>query len=50
MAVGKATSSVGKLGSMLNFLPNPLRFARQMRQRTAGAQASNATIHMAENI
>ncbi len=50
MAVGKATSSVGKLGSMLNFLPNPLRFARQMRQRTAGAQASNATIHMADNI
>ncbi|MCM8734088.1 COQ9 family protein [Azospirillum sp. A1-3] len=50
MAVGKATSSVGKLGSMLNILPNPLRFARQMRQRTAGAQASNATIHMAENI
>lgn len=50
MAVGKATSSVGKLGSMLNFLPNPLRFARQMRQRTTGAQASNATIHMAENI
>jgi ubiquinone biosynthesis protein COQ9 len=50
MAVGKATSSVGKLSSMLNILPNPLRFARQMRQRTAGAQASNATIHMAENI
>lgn len=50
MAVGKATSSVGKLGSMLNFLPNPLRFARQMRQRTASAQASNATVHMAENI
>ncbi|MBP2304623.1 COQ9 family protein [Azospirillum melinis] len=50
MAVGKATSSVGKLGSMLNFLPNPLRFARQMRQRTTGAQASNATVHMAENI
>ncbi len=50
MAVGKATSSVGKIGSMLNFLPNPLRFARQMRQRTTGAQASNATVHMAENI
>ena len=50
MAVGKATSSVGKLGSMLNFLPNPLRFARQMRQRTTSAQASNATVHMAENI
>lgn len=50
MAVGKATSGVGKIGSMLNFLPNPLRFARQMRQRTTGAQASNATVHMAENI
>jgi ubiquinone biosynthesis protein COQ9 len=50
MAVGKATSSVGKLGSMLNILPNPLRFARQMRQRTTSAQASNATVHMAENI
>ncbi|KAA0598453.1 ubiquinone biosynthesis protein COQ9 [Azospirillum lipoferum] len=50
LAVGKATSSVGKLGSMLNILPNPLRFARQMRQRSAGAQASNATVHMAENI
>lgn len=50
MAVGKATSSVGKLGSMLNLFPNPLRFARQMRQRAAGTQASNATIHMAENI
>lgn len=50
MAVGKATSSVGKLGSMLNLIPNPLRFARQMRQRTTSAQASNATVHMAENI
>ncbi|CAO3352389.1 COQ9 family protein [Azospirillum palustre] len=50
MAVGKATSSVGKLGSMLNLIPNPLRFARQMRQRTTGAQASNAMVHMAENI
>ncbi|AWU94070.1 COQ9 family protein [Azospirillum ramasamyi] len=50
MAVGKATSSVGRIGSMLNLFPNPLRFARQMRQRTNGAQASNATVHMAENI
>ncbi|PWC36366.1 COQ9 family protein [Azospirillum sp. TSO35-2] len=50
MAVGKATSTVGKVGLLLSHLPNPLRFARQMRQRSTGAQASNATIHMAEDI
>ncbi|MBP2297872.1 COQ9 family protein [Azospirillum picis] len=50
MAVGKATSAVGKIGAVLTHFPNPLRFARQMRQRSSGAQAGNATIHMAENI
>ncbi len=50
MTVGKATASLKGLGSVLSNLPNPIRFARQMRQRTTSAQAGNATVHMAENI
>jgi len=48
--IGKATSAVGGLGGLLWRLPSPIRFARQFRQRTASAQAGNATVHMAENI
>ena len=48
--LGKATAAVGGVGGLLWRLPNPVRFARQMRQRTDSAQASNATVHMAENI
>lgn len=52
MSVGKATASLGKLGSILSHLPNPLRFGRQLRQRTAAAPAATdtAAVHMAENI
>lgn len=50
MALGRATSSVGKVGQILSHLPSPMRFARQIRQRTPAAQASNATVHMADNI
>ncbi|HYG88807.1 MAG TPA: COQ9 family protein [Azospirillum sp.] len=48
--IGKATSAVGGVGDLIWRLPNPVRFARQIRQRTTGAQAGNATVHMAENI
>lgn len=50
MTVGKTTARLGGLGRLLTHLPNPVRFARQIRQRTGSAQANNATIHMAENI
>ncbi|HYH20541.1 MAG TPA: COQ9 family protein [Azospirillum sp.] len=50
MNVGKATARLGGIGRLLGYLPNPVRFARQIRQRTGSAQANNATIHMAENI
>ncbi|AWK86950.1 COQ9 family protein [Azospirillum thermophilum] len=50
MTIGRATASFGKVGTLLSHLPNPVRFARQLRQRTTAAQADNATVHMAENI
>lgn len=50
MGVGKAMSRMGGLGRVLWALPNPVRFARQFRQRTAASQAGHATTHMAENI
>ena len=50
MSVGKATASLGKLGSVLSYLPNPLRFARQARRRATEPTPAAATEHMAENI
>lgn len=50
MNVGKATASLGKVGSVLSYLPNPLRFARQMRRRATEPKPDAATEHMAENI
>ena len=50
MGVGKAMSAVGGLSGLIWRLPSPMRFGRQLRQRTASAQAGNATVHMAENI
>ncbi|SMH52319.1 COQ9 family protein [Azospirillum agricola] len=54
MTVGKATASLGKVGSLLSYLPNPVRFARQVRRRTGDAKAEARTdaaaAHMAENI
>ncbi len=50
MSVGKATASLGKVGTILSHLPNPLRFARQLRQRTAATTVDNTAVHMAENI
>ncbi len=50
MNVGRAVSSAGRVGRLLSHLPSPVRFARQIRQRSESAQAANATIHMAENI
>jgi len=50
MGVGKAMSAVGGIGGLVWRLPSPMRFARQLRQRTESAQAGNATTHMAENI
>ncbi|WP_448188861.1 COQ9 family protein [Azospirillum sp. sgz301742] len=50
MGVGKAMSTVGGIGGLIWRLPSPMRFARQLRQRTTDAQAGNATVHMAENI
>ncbi|MGQ9369921.1 COQ9 family protein [Azospirillum sp. ST 5-10] len=50
MGLGRAASRLRSAGGLLWRLPSPLRFARQMRQRTTAAQASNATVHMAENI
>ncbi|WP_029011262.1 COQ9 family protein [Azospirillum halopraeferens] len=50
MGIGKAASRLRGAGGLLWSLPNPFRLARQVRQRTASAQASNATVHMAENI
>jgi ubiquinone biosynthesis protein COQ9 len=50
MTVGKATTSLGKVGTMLAHLPNPLRFARQLRRRPAAAPVDTAAAHMAENI
>lgn len=50
MNIGRAVSSVGRVGRLLSHLPTPMRFARQIRQRTDSAQAANATVHMAENI
>ncbi|MBP2230575.1 ubiquinone biosynthesis protein COQ9 [Azospirillum agricola] len=54
MNVGKATASLGKVGSLLSYLPNPVRFARQVRRRTGDAKAEARTdaaaAHMAENI
>lgn len=50
MGIGKAASRVGQVGGFLWRLPNPVRFARQIRQRTRQAQAGHATTHMADNI
>ncbi len=50
MNVGKAVSSVGRVGRLLSHFPSPVRFARLIRQRSDSVQAANATIHMAENI
>ncbi|WP_247878269.1 COQ9 family protein [Azospirillum sp. TSO22-1] len=50
MGAGKAMSAVGGIGGLIWRLPSPMRFVRQMRQRTESAQAGNATTHMAENI
>jgi ubiquinone biosynthesis protein COQ9 len=50
MGVGKAASRLSGLGRMLSHLPSPVRFARQMRQRSGSAQAANVTTHMGENI
>lgn len=50
MSVGKATASLGKVGMILSHLPNPLRFARQVRRRTRESTVDNAAAHMAENI
>lgn len=50
MSVGKATASLGKVGMILSHLPNPLRFARQVRRRTRESTVHNAAAHMAENI
>lgn len=50
MSVGKATASLGKVGAILSHLPNPLRFARQVRRRTRESTVDNAAAHMAENI
>lgn len=50
MSVGKATASLGRVGSLLSHLPNPLRFARQVRHRAKAPQADTPAAHMAENI
>jgi ubiquinone biosynthesis protein COQ9 len=50
MSVGKATASLGKVSRVLSYLPNPLRFTRQLRQRAATAPTDTAPSHMAENI
>ncbi len=50
MSVGKATASLGKVGAVLSYLPNPLRFGRQLRRRTADSAIDSAAVHQAENI
>lgn len=50
MGIGKAVARAGQAGGLLWTLPNPLRFARQLRQRTGSAQSRHSTVHMAENI
>ncbi|WP_247886811.1 COQ9 family protein [Azospirillum sp. SYSU D00513] len=50
MAVGKATSGLSGMGRLFQFLPSPVRFARQMRQRSDSMQAANITTHMGEGI
>ncbi|MFD1625078.1 COQ9 family protein [Azospirillum griseum] len=37
MRVGKATATMGKLNGLLAHLPSPMRFARQVRQRSAAS-------------
>ena len=41
MSVGKATASLGKVGTLLSHLPNPLRFARHLRQRSGFSGSSS---------
>lgn len=50
MGVGRMAAGLSGVGGLLWRLPSPMRFARQIRQRTNTAQATNATVHMAENI
>ncbi|MCW2236312.1 COQ9 family protein [Azospirillum canadense] len=51
MNMGKAMSAMGRAGRLLSHLPSPMRFARQIRQRSGTVQAAeSATTHMAENI
>lgn len=50
MGAGKAMAKVGGIGGLVGRLPSPMRFARQLRQRAASAQAGNGTPHAGEHI
>lgn len=48
--VGSATAGLTKAGGFLWSLPNPVRFARQFRQRAAAPRTDTDGLHVAENI
>ncbi len=50
MSVGKATASLGKLGALLSHLPSPVRFARQIRQRSGSAGIDATTLNRTEAV
>jgi ubiquinone biosynthesis protein COQ9 len=50
MGIGQAAARAGNIRQLVSHLPSPLRFARQMRQRTKMRAGPGGTIHMAENI